>query len=388
MISIKEALEIIDAQKPKFTKIEVAIEFALGYYLAEDIKAPFDVPAFDNSSMDGYAICGKYKNYTIVGEVAAGSDAVYQLNEREAVRIFTGGKIPKNTLAVVMQEKAIVENTALFIEDDFKQGQYVRTKGAELMEGQLVFNKRHLINAATIGLLASLGISNISVFRKPIIRILTTGNELVTLHEKRKQTQIFESNSYTLQAALRSSGLDVIEKIMIADDYQITKSTIAKMMVDSDVLLISGGISVGDYDYVYRALMENDVEQLFYKILQKPGKPLFFGKKNDKYVFALPGNPASSLTCFYIHVLPLLQKISGGLATGLKKVMLPLVEGFNFQTDRPSFLKAVIIDGQVKILDGQMSSMLHSFAVGNALVFLDKAEFLKTGDMVKCFLIH
>lgn len=387
MVSIKEALEIIHAQQPVLNKIELYIEDALGYCLADDIKAPFDIPSFDNSSMDGYALCGNYQTYSIVGEVAAGSSVLYQLKERETVRIFTGGKVPDNSFAVVMQEKTSVEDGILSINEQIKEGQNIRIKGVELKEDQLVFIKGHLIDPATIGLLASLGISKVAVFKKPIVRVITTGNELVELHEERKLGQIFESNSYTLQAALRSFGFNVAEKIRVADDHESTKSAISKMLSKSDLILLSGGISVGDYDYVYQALKENGVEELYYKVFQKPGKPLFFGKKNNTYVFALPGNPASSLICFYIHVLPFLQKITGALETGLTEVELPLLEDFNFQSDRPTFLKAVVKDGKTKILDKQMSSMLHSLAVGNALVFLDKAETLKTGDLVKCFLI-
>ncbi|MBC7655343.1 MAG: molybdopterin molybdotransferase MoeA [Oligoflexus sp.] len=387
MVSIKEALEIIHAQQPVLNKIELYVEDALGYCLAADIKAPFDIPSFDNSAMDGYALCGNYQTYSIVGEVAAGSSMLFQLKERETVRIFTGGKVPDNSFAVVMQEKTSVEDGILSINEQIKEGQNIRIKGVELKEDQLVFIKGHLIDPATIGLLASLGISKVAVFKKPIVRVITTGNELVELHEERKLGQIFESNSYTLQAALRSFGFNVAEKIRVADDHEATKSAISKMLSKSDLILLSGGISVGDYDYVYQALKENGVEELYYKVFQKPGKPLFFGKKNNTYVFALPGNPASSLICFYIHVLPFLQKITGALETGLTEVELPLLEDFNFQSDRPTFLKAVVKDGKTKILDKQMSSMLHSLAVGNALVFLDKAETLKTGDLVKCFLI-
>ncbi len=155
----------------------------------------------------------------------------------------------------------------------------------------------------------------------------------------------------------------------------------------ADILILSGGISVGDYDFVKQALEENGVEEQFYKVFQKPGKPLYFGRKGKKFVFALPGNPASSLSCFYIYVLPFLYKFSGSEKPGLEKYSFSLAHDFENRSDRPSFLKAKVKNGKVEILNGQSSSMIQSMALGNALAFIDAETILSKGDMIDCYII-
>ena len=387
MISIEEALHRIYTQQVNPVAIEKPLLEAGGFYLAESIHAPFDLPDFDNSAMDGYAVCGLSDNYTIVGEVAAGDTLISKLNEGEAMRIFTGGKIPENTTAVVMQEKTEVDNDNLKITAEIKPGQHIRPKGGELATGQLVFDSAHLISPASVGLIRSLGIEFVKVFQKPVVGLIVTGNELIDPGQHRMPGQIYESNSISITAALEKFGYSCAEKLKVEDDYEKTRDAIGDFLDKTDLLLLSGGISVGDYDYVKKALLENGVEEIFYKVFQKPGKPLFFGKKGSKYVFALPGNPASSLTCFYIYLLPMLQKMSGAFEYGLPQMPLPLAHNYQMSGDRPAFLKAKIAGQKVTILDGQGSSMLHTMALGNALVFLQPGSDLKSGDMVQCFFI-
>jgi molybdopterin molybdotransferase len=225
------------------------------------------------------------------------------------------------------------------------------------------------------------------VFKKPDVRIISTGNELIPPGEPKSEGQIYESNSFALQSALNRYGFKCREKTHIEDDFAAIKSGIADYLERSDVLLLSGGISVGDYDFVKQALEENGVTELFYKVFQKPGKPLYFGRKQNKFVFALPGNPASSLTCFYIHVLPLLQRFSGAKETGLKRLQIPINHEFEYRSDRPIFLKASVEDQTVSILNRQSSSMIHSMAMGNALVFLDGPKSVEKGERVESILI-
>lgn len=387
MITIEEALDRIHQQKVETKITEQPLSQSLGFCLGQALHAPFDLPDFDNSAMDGYAVCGIEKNYRIVGEVAAGDTAANQLKPGEAMRIFTGGKVPQNATAVVMQEKAEVANGVLSITSEVKTGQHIRPKGGELSGGQLVFDKGHLISPASVGLIASLGIELVKVYQKPTVRLIITGNELIAPGEKRKPGQIYESNSLSIAAALEKFGFSCAEKLQVADDYEATVSAIAESLQKTDVLLLSGGISVGDYDYVQKALLANGVEEIFYKVFQKPGKPLFFGRKDKKYVFALPGNPASSLTCFYIYVLPMLQKMSGAADWSLPAFDVPLAHDYQLKGGRPSFLKAKIAEQKVSILDGQGSSMIHSLAMGNALVYLEPGPELKANALVKCILI-
>ncbi len=253
--------------------------------------------------------------------------------------------------------------------------------------GETVFAPGHFISPASVGLIGSLGLNQVKVFNKPNIRIISTGNELIPPGEPKSEGQIYESNSFALQSALKRYGFDCQEKAHIKDNFSAIKAGISDYLEQSDVLLLSGGISVGDYDFVKQALEENGVTELFYKVFQKPGKPLYFGRRENTFVFALPGNPASSLTCFYIHVLPLLQRFSGAIETGLKRVSVPISHDFEYNSDRPIFLKANIENKTVSILNRQSSSMIHSMAMGNALVYLDGPKTVQEGEMVETILI-
>ncbi|MGY3055443.1 molybdopterin molybdotransferase [Pedobacter sp. UYEF25] len=387
MVKIEEALKIIKSQKVLLKEEIKNLNESVNYALAEDINAPFDLPSFDNSAMDGYALCGSFLEYKIVGEVAAGDELELNLSEGEAVRIFTGAKLPLNTFAIAMQEKVTLAENKLCLEEFPKRNQFIRKQGAELPKGKLVFKKGYGITPAGIGLLGSFGLKKIEVFKKPMISIITTGNELVEPGDLKAKAQIYESNSYALEAACNQFGFYCVEKKRIEDNFQEIKKGIETAFQVSDLLILSGGISVGDYDFVKKALEENEVEQQFYQVFQKPGKPIYFGKKGDKFVFALPGNPASTLTCFYVYVLPFLYQLSGSEKTGLPCFSLPIAHNFEHNSDRPSFLKAKIIDGEIEILDGQGSSMISSMAFGNALAFIDIEKLLKKGDKISCMLI-
>ncbi len=387
MISIEQALDIIHEQEIETTTKEVPLDESDGFYLAEKVKSPFDLPSFDNSAMDGYAVSGISDSYQIVGEVPAGDTSEKSLQPGKAIRIFTGAKVPKNSTAVVMQEKTRVEGSTLHVDETVKDGQHIRRRGNELELGQTVFSPGHFISPATVGLIGSLGLSRVKVYDKPEIRIISTGNELIPPGNPKSEGQIYESNSYALQSALKRFGFDCQERSHIEDDFSAIKEGIADFLDRSDVLLISGGISVGDYDFVKRALEENGVTELFYKVFQKPGKPLYFGRKGNKFVYALPGNPASSLTCFYIHVLPLLQRFSGATETGLERIFIPIGHDFEYSSDRPVFLKANVEDQSVSILNRQSSSMIYSMAMGNALVYLDGPKVVQKGEMVETILV-
>ncbi|MER3319102.1 MAG: molybdopterin molybdotransferase MoeA [Allomuricauda sp.] len=387
MVTIEQALRIIEDQNISLKSESKPLEGALGYALSTNTVSPFDVPEFDNSAMDGYALCGLYQEYQLVGEVAAGDSKDIILQDGEAVRIFTGAKVPKNTTAVMMQEKTSVTDSTLFLDEMPKIGQNIRKKGGQLTEGQAVFEQGHILNAPSLALMGSLGLSQLDVFSKPQINIITTGNELVKLGEPKTEGQIYESNSYAISGALQQFGFQHYQKTQIKDDFEATKAGIKSALESCDVLIVSGGISVGDYDFVKRSLEENGVNELFYKVFQKPGKPLYFGRKDNQFVFALPGNPASSLTCFYVYVLPLLQKLSGYENVGLTTYQFPIKHAYENRFGRPSFLKAAVVDGKVEILDGQGSSMIQSMAKGNALAFVADGEVLKEGDLVRCKLI-
>lgn len=387
MISIETALGILMNQPLRREAITLPLAEAVGHWLAAPVAAPFDLPPFDNSAMDGYAVCGMADSYEIIGEIAAGDTAAYVLAPGQALRIFTGGKVPETATAVVMQEHTRMEGHRLRLEKPLNEGQHIRRRGAELRQGQAVFAPGQPLNPAAIGVLGSLGLAEAQVFRKPRIRLIVTGNELVLPGQPRAEGQIFESNSYSLSAALAARGFACAEQQLIRDDFQEIQSGIARLLAESEVLILSGGISVGDYDYVHAALMANGVTELFYKVFQKPGKPLFAGRRGDTFVFALPGNPASSLTSFYIYVLPMLQYLSGAAEPGLLQLDLPLAHAYTSPFDRPAFLKARISAQQVHLLDGQGSSMIHSLAQANALALVEAGVSLGVGEGMRCWVV-
>ena len=387
MVEIQEALEIIRSLHVQLDTEVVGLKDSLDRVLAEDLKADIDLPGFDNSAMDGYALGGLQQEYKIVGEVAAGDSKEFILKNGEAVRIFTGAKVPEGSSAVIMQEKTEVKQNLLILEELPKEGQCIRKKGEELNKGELVFSKSYQITAAAIGMLGSLGLNKVKVFKKPVIQLITTGNELVAPGESLQAGQIYESNSGAIEAALVSKRFSSSASRKINDDFELIKTGISEALQNTDVLILSGGISVGDYDFVKQALEENGVVELFYKVKQKPGKPLYFGRKGNQFVFALPGNPASSLSCFYIYVLPLLQKLSGLPGKGLLELNLPIFSDFHNRGDRPVFLKANIDNNFVEILNAQGSSMIGSMAKGNALAFVEANEKIGKGSLIKTFLI-
>jgi molybdopterin molybdotransferase len=191
-----------------------------------------------------------------------------------------------------------------------------------------------------------------------------------------------------LESALRDDFFDAIHLYEVNDDFENTKNRLQEALTTNDVVLISGGISVGDYDFVARALSELKVETLLHKINQKPGKPLFAGKRNDKIIFALPGNPAACLTCFYVYVLPSLKLISGEAANYNQTKSISISHDYTVSNSRSQFLKATIVDDEVSVLAHQASSMLNSFSVSNGLVYLLEGNYeLKKGDKVRVYLL-
>lgn len=389
MISVSEALSIIDEVKYSSELVSLPIEASLGCILAEDVISPIHMPPFRQSAMDGYAIATKESNtYNLIGEVQAGIAQEYILEKGMAVRIFTGAKVPDTADAVIMQEQVTKLGKQILIDTKVSKHQNIRPKGEQITKGDIALTKGTLLNPAAIGFISGLGVSNITVYKTPKIGIIITGNELVSAGANLIDGQIYESNSHTLKAALKLQKISNVSVYKVKDEYTSTKDITKKALEENDLILISGGISVGDYDFVKDALADLNTTELFYKIKQKPGKPLFFGKCQSKYAFALPGNPASSLTCFYIYVLPLIQKMMGISSCGLPRTSMISSSGFVKKGERAQFLKARAEDGQVQILEGQSSAMLHTFAIANALVYMpeNKHEICK-GDSVTTILL-
>jgi len=387
MISIAEAEHIVKTSTIVLESESLGLLNSIGHYLSNDVFSPMQMPPFSQSAMDGYAVCGTTTTFNVVGEIQAGDSNEYILKSGEAYRIFTGAMIPINTTSIAKQEIVERSNDVMTLTENLKTGTSIRLAGEELQTGDLVLKKGTKINAAAIGLLSGLGIQTITVFKKPRITLVITGDELTKQGAPLLKGRIFESNSFTLQSALVSLGYSA-KIVLVKDDFSTTKETISTAIETSDLVIMTGGISVGDYDYVGKALNELQVQQKFYKVNQKPGKPLYYGEKGNVKVFGLPGNPAAVLTCFYLYVLTAINTMTGAVNSGLLKTKVILNHDHLKKGDRGHLLKAKLIDTQVQIHKGQSSAMLSSFVDANCLLHIDSTtNQIKKGSLVDIYLL-
>jgi molybdopterin molybdotransferase len=389
MISVQEAFSILEHNLSALHEVEYPLFQARKHILAKSLFSPINMPPFRQSAMDGYALClHDALVYEIIGEIKAGDSHVVELLPGQAVNIFTGAAVPDSAQAVIQIEKAAANGTQLLLDELVQPETNVRPIGEQISAGDLALEKGTLLNAAAIGFLAGLGFTKVSVYKKPRVGIVVTGNELSKPGTPLEYGKVYESNGIMLQSALMDAFYDAVTLYEVNDDFENTKNRLQEALTTNEVVLVSGGISVGDYDFVARALKELHVETLFYKVNQKPGKPLFAGKLNDKMVFALPGNPAACLTCFYVYVLPTLAILSGAEANYEQAVLFPLTDDFEVKNTRCQFLKANISNGEAQILTHQNSSMLNSFSVANGLIYVPHGHYeLKKGEKVKVYLL-
>lgn len=389
MVSVQDAFLILKNNLPAPQEIEYSLLQARKHVLAQTLLSPINMPPFRQSAMDGFALClHEALVYEIIGEIKAGDTHQVVLLPGQAIKIFTGAAVPDTAQAVIQIEKVSVNENQLVLEEAVQAGTNVRPIGEQIARGELALEKGTLLNAAAIGFLAGLGFTSVKVFQKPRVGILVTGNELVKPGSPLEYGKVYESNGIMLESALNEASFEAVNLYEVNDNYENTRNKLQEAFLENDVVLVSGGISVGDYDFVAAALKELEVETLFYKVNQKPGKPLFAGKLKDKMVFALPGNPAAALTCFYVYVLPTLSILSGKVTNYNQAKSIAIAHDYKVHNTRSQFLKAHIINGEAIILSHQASSMLNSFSVANGLVFVPNGSYeLKQGDSVDVYLL-
>lgn len=390
MISVKEAKELINNTVGSLKSKRLPLTAAAGLVLGEDIQAITDIPNFRQSSMDGYAIrfeAGR-SVFKLVGEMAAGSDKALEIRPDEAARIFTGAALPAGADTVVMQEKVALEDGQIRIEDRGVQAfQHVRERGAEIKSGALAMQAGTVLSPAAIGFLAGIGIPEVQAIPAPVVSIILTGNELQEPGNTLAFGQVYEANSAMLKAALAPLGIRDVSVLRAEDDLKILEDVLSQALLQADLVLLTGGVSVGDYDFVVAAARNCGVKQAFHKIRQKPGKPLFFGSKYQKIVFGLPGNPSSVLSCFYQYVVPAIGRMMGK-ALGLDIVQAVLTHDYTKAPGLTHFLKGRFDNGNVTPLHAQESFRLHSFAEANCLIVLEEtASDYKAGEQVEVHLL-
>lgn len=390
MITVEEALVLINKHVMSLCPVVKDLKEATGLAIAEDVFAKASIPAFPQSSMDGYAFAFEegLTTYSIIGEVAAGDHHLFPIEKGTAVRIFTGAAVPIGADTVIMQEKVqVVSGKLMLLDEKLKQGDNVRPIGAEIEQGAIALTKGKILTPAAIGFLAGIGMNKVTVYPKPIVGVLVTGNELQTPGSSLAYGQVYESNSYTLIAALHQLQIDQIRVLHAPDILDILTTQLNNLLEECDVVLITGGVSVGDYDYTLASFETCNIHPVFHKIKQKPGKPLLFGKKNRQLVFGLPGNPASVLTCFYEYVLPTIGLLMQ-LNCSLKQLEVPITHDFSTPKGLTHFLKAVYDGLSVTVQTGQESFKLSSYASANCLaIFSEQCNQVHAGERIKIHLL-
>ncbi len=307
MIFYQDALNIILSNKKSFGIEGIDLEDALGRVLAEDVYAPRDFPPFNRSAMDGIAVKFEdlekgIENFRLKETVFAGAANYFGLQSGECYKIMTGAAVPKDADIVIRIEDTEQQfDNIRLLKKDFKIYQNIAFLGQDLKANSVAILKKTLINPALIGMLASLGKSRVLVERLPKVNIITTGNEILNLLEEPSSFQIFNSNAYTLKALLQESLIKPEKCIHVKDDKILLKKAIEDHLY-VDILILTGGVSAGDADYIPQILAELGVEKLFHKVAIKPGKPIWCGKKGNTLVFALPGNPFSTMVTYKLFV--------------------------------------------------------------------------------------
>ncbi len=392
MISVKEARELIKKNVQTLPMVSILLSEAGTSVLAEDVLSQTDIPAFNQSSMDGYAF--HFQDWTlgtglaITGVSAAGDAEQLSVSGARAVRIFTGAPVPRGTDTVVMQEKTNEVNGVLTILDEqLEKGANVRLQGTDIKKGQTALTKGTLLTPAALGFLAGCGIDKLSIYRDPVITIILTGKELQEPGIPLQFGQVYESNSYALKAGLSQLHIFSVKTTLADDNLAIVKDRLEKALENSDLVIVTGGISVGDYDFVLQAAELCGVEKVFHRIKQRPGKPLYFGKKKEKYVFGLPGNPASVLTCFYQYVVPAIEMMRGN-DPEQKKIIAPLAKAVQKPSALTCFLKGYYDGIKAMPLNAQESYRLSSFALANCLIQVDEGRSnYDKGEIVSLYMI-
>ena len=418
MISEETArMTILEKVRP-LPERTVPLSSGLGCFSARDLAARLPLPAFDNSAMDGYAVvassCAKGKRLRVTAEQPAGRDKQLRVSPGEAIRIFTGAPMPQGADAIVMQEDVTRGGDEIVINTEVTGGEFIRRRGCDLSEGQRILAKGERLRAATIALLASQGIGDLTVGGEVNAAILSTGDELVKAGEKLDLGQIYESNSALLRALLHRCGA-AVNLVEHCRDERESLSKAIKRGMKNHILIISGGVSVGEHDLVKDILREVGAEIEIWRVAIKPGKPFLFGSFSAEshysagetpvgptgspqdesvrpagkmpvlrscFIFGLPGNPVSAFVTFLQFVRPAILKMMGAINLDLLQLPARLTVDLTNQGDRAHYLRGKLEHGKFSPVGRQESHALFGLSQSNALLRLDLGQSLKADEIV------
>lgn len=379
LMPFEQALEtMLAAIKPITDAENITLSQALGRVLSSNITSPINVPGHNNSAMDGYAFAHKslqnQPSLTLVGRSMAGQPFEGKCHEGQCIRIMTGAKIPADCDTVEMQENCQVEGEKIHFLEPRNSGDHVRLAGEDINQGQVVFSLGRRLSAIDIGVLASLGINELSVYRKLNVALIATGDELKALGQPLESGDIFESNSYALSAMLKNLNVNVINFGVIADDEKAIKAAFLQADAQADAVISSGGVSVGDADYI-KLVLEQIGEIAFWKIAMKPGKPFAFGKLPNSIFFGLPGNPVSAMVTADLLAMPALMKLQNYQAAPAITLTAKTVTDLRKSPGRMDFQRGVLSyndQGELMVTStgNQGSGILTSIASANCYIVL------------------
>jgi len=401
MIQVDEAREIILSKIGTKGVEKVSLDNALGRILAEDIVAQINNPPMDNSAMDGYAvIAADIQSATpdnpvkleVVDNVPAGSVSTVTLTNKQAIRIMTGAPIPQGADAVLMQEDTDKNGTGILAKDKAEVGENIRLAGEDVKVGDVVIRKGVAITPSQIGMMAVVGRSNVYVSQRPTVAILSTGDEIIELDGHPTGPCIYNSNGYMLAAQIRSAG-GIPCYLGVAKDDEKDLMEKFDWALKCDIVVSSGGVSVGEYDLVKATLEKMGNEMVFWKVAMKPGKPLAFGKIGEVPIFGLAGNPVSSFVSFEQFVRPAIKKMMGAKEILPRAVQAKLTRTIHKKTGRLQFMSAVVSwdkgETTVAPAEEQGSGVLKSTVNANGLlVFPLEKDELKNGELVTVQLLE
>lgn len=396
LITVDEALELIVKQPKKLGSINQVLQNSLSRYLAKEIYSEINLPSFSQSAVDGYALCSHAEDlnnqkFQVTGEIRAGSESHDTLKEGQAIRIFTGGKIPEGTTHVARQEIVSVLSTQeICLTEHIRPQADIRFTGEEVQKGQLLAQAGQFLNIGSLAALSMAGVQAVEVYRAPKVAVLVTGDEVAETAEDLVEGKIFDANGPLLKAWFEDYGLDV-ELIHVVDDAEQVTHYFNQLKDSHDVIITTGGVSVGDYDFVRPCAFEVGFEQIFWKVKQKPGKPLFFAEYSNPetdhrcYLLGLPGNPAAVYVSMQVYGKALLDTLQGNQAG--PEWFSAILDHDLKEDARERFLRmyAYFENGQlkIKILAKQQSHMLSNLMQANCLVRIPAGVKLEAGNILK-----
>lgn len=394
-LPVREALQRIDAVVMPVTGFEqVALRSALGRVLAEAVTSPIEVPAHTNSAMDGYAVRAAdmpnegLRELTVIGTALAGSPSMASVRPGTAVRIMTGAVLPEGADSVVMQEHVERRGDRIRVGMGHRIGQNVRRAGEDIARGATVLEPGRSLQPADLGVLASLGIAEIKVWRRLRVAFFSTGDELRSLGETLGKGEIYDSNRYTLYAMLIRLGIEIIDMGVVRDCRKDLQQTLIEAARSADAIITSGGVSVGEADFVKETLGTLG-EVNFWKIAMKPGRPLAFGRMQDAVFFGLPGNPVSVMVTFYQFVQPALRRMMGQSKVEAMTFKVPCATPLKKRPGRMEFQRGILrrqADGSLVVhsTGDQGSGILSSMSRANCFIILpDESGSIAAGTLVE-----